>query len=93
VDVGLFTANQANNNDVVKLMSSEIPCGDYLRAQSEIGLWYLNQGVTYTCRISVPPEINQFIGQITVGWKDKPDTAHAHDMLLIAATKLVKDKR
>jgi hypothetical protein len=93
VDVGLFTANQANNNDVVKLMSSEIPCGEYTRAQSEIGLWYLNQGVTYTCRISVPPEINQFIGQITVGWKDKPDTAHAHDMLLIAATKLVKDRR
>ena len=42
-DVGLFTKNIANNNDVIRLMANEIP-----------------------------PDQNQFIGQITVGWKDKP---------------------
>jgi hypothetical protein len=71
-DVGLFTKNIANNNDVIRLMANEIPCGEYPKAQSEIGLWYKSLGVNYTCRISVPPENNQFIGQITVGWKEKP---------------------
>jgi hypothetical protein len=56
LDVGLFTANAANNRDVVALMASEIPCGHYKTAQSEIGLWYMEKGMTYGCRISVPPE-------------------------------------
>jgi len=67
LDVGLFTQNAANNADVVKLMASEIPCGEYKSAQSEMGLWYIAKGVAYTCRISVPPEPGRFVGQITVG--------------------------
>jgi len=51
LDVGLFTQNAANNADVVKLMASEIPCGEYKSAQSEMGLWYIARGVAYTCRI------------------------------------------
>jgi len=93
LDVGLFTTNQANNSDVVKLMSGEVPCGDYRRPQSEAGLWYIQQGVTYTCRVSVPPDVHQFIGQITVGWKEKPDVHYATDMLIIASTKLIKDRK
>jgi len=85
-DVGLFTKNVANNNDVIKLMANEIPCGEYARAQSEIGLWYKSLGVNYTCRISVPPDQNQFIGQITVGWKEKPVDPEA--ILPIAAIML-----
>jgi len=93
MDVGLFTTNQANNSDVVKLMSSEVPCGDYTRPQSEAGLWYIQQGVSYTCRVSVPPDIHQFIGQITAGWKEKPDVHYATDILTIAANKLIKDRK
>lgn len=85
-DVGLFTKNIANNNDVIRLMANEIPCGEYAKAQSEIGLWYKSLGVNYTCRISVPPENNQFIGQITVGWKEKP--VEPETILPIAAVML-----
>lgn len=85
-DVGLFTKNIANNNDVIRLMANEIPCGEYPKAQSEIGLWYKSLGVNYTCRISVPPDQNQFIGQITVGWKEKP--AEPEAILPIAALML-----
>ena len=93
IDVGLFTTNHANNSDVVKLMSGEVPCGEYKRPQSEAGLWYIQQGVTYTCRVSVPPDVHQFIGQITAGWKEKPDEHYATDMLTIAANKLIKDRK
>ena len=85
-DVGLFTQNINNNNDIIRLMANEIPCGDYPKAQSEIGLWYKSIGVNYTCRISVPPDKNQFIGQITVGWNEKP--VDPENILPIAALML-----
>ena len=94
LDVGLFTANQANNQDVVSLMAGNIPCGEYKTAQSEIGLWYLEKGMTFGCRISVPPDPSRFIGQITVGW-DKPpaDLEQTKAMLNIGATMLSRIKK
>lgn len=94
LDVGLFTTNSSNNKDVVALMASEIPCGPYKTAQSEIGLWYIEKGVTYGCRISVPPEQGKFIGQITVGWREEPTDIEAYRTLLqIAATMLSRSKQ
>lgn len=94
LDVGLFTVNQANNQDVVSLMAGNIPCGEYKTAQSEIGLWYLEKGMTFGCRISVPPDPSRFIGQITVGW-DKPptDLEQTKAMLNIGATMLSRSKK
>jgi hypothetical protein len=91
LDVGLFTANVANNNDVVKLMAGETPCSAYLRPQSELGIWYISQGVSFTCRISIPPDRSRFIGQITAGWAEQPENMeHVISMLEISATMLVK---
>jgi hypothetical protein len=71
-DIGLFNRNVRNNEDIIRLMANEVPCADYPKAQSEIGIWYKSIGINYTCRISIPPDSNQFIGQMTVGWKEKP---------------------
>ena len=91
VDVGLFSSNTANNADVVKLMTNEIPCGDYRYAQSEVGLWYLEKGVTFTCRVSVPPDSHRFVGQVTVGWAEPPtDIQQVKFMLEIASAMLTK---
>ncbi len=94
LDVGLFTANQANNQDVVNVMAGNVPCSDYNAAQSEIGLWYIEKGMRFGCRISIPPEPSRFIGQITVGW-DKPpaDLDQTRAMLNIAATMLSRSKK
>lgn len=94
IDVGLFTANAANNRDVVALMAGEIPCVEYLAAQSEVGLWYIEKGMRYGCRISVPPEPGKFIGQITVGWKETPgDIERMKSMLAIAASMLSQSRK
>jgi hypothetical protein len=94
LDVLLFSPNASNNADVVRLMASEIPCGEYKAAQSEMGLWYIAKGVTYTCRISVPPEPGRFVGQITVGWATQPeDMDNTRAMLQIAATMLSRSKQ
>lgn len=91
VDVGLFTQNQGNNADVIRLMANEVPCSEYRYAQSEVGLWYIDKGVGYTCRISVPPDSNRFVGQITVGWAEKPENIEVtRFMLEIAAAMLTK---
>ena len=91
IDVGLFSQNNANNSDVVKLMTNEIPCGEYRYAQSEVGLWYLDKGVTYTCRVSVPPDSHRFVGQITVGWAEQPaNIEQVKFMLEIASAMLTK---
>ena len=91
IDVGLFSQNTANNADVVKLMTNEIPCGEYRYAQSEVGLWYLEKGVTFTCRVSVPPDSHRFVGQITVGWAEQPQNLEqVRFMLEIASAMLTK---
>ena len=89
IDVGLFTSNLSNNQDAIELIAGNIPCGEYRRPQSEIGLWYISKGITFTCRVSVPPEINQFIGQITIGWIEKPvDLGYVRDILNVASRSL-----
>ena len=94
LDVGLFTSNQSNNQDVVALMAGDIPCGSYKAAQSEIGLWYIEKNMTFGCRISVPPDPSRFIGQITVGWDNPPaELEQAKAMLFIAATMLSRSKK
>jgi hypothetical protein len=91
IDVGLFSQNSSNNSDVVKLMTNEIPCGEYRYAQSEVGLWYLEKGVAFTCRVSVPPDSYRFVGQITVGWSEPPqDIQQVKFMLEIASAMLTK---
>jgi hypothetical protein len=93
LDVGLFTQSSANNRDVVALMANDIPCSEYAVPQSEIGLWYIDKGVRFGCRVSVPPEQGRFVGQITVGWDKEPkDLTKAIGMLQIASTMLSKSK-
>jgi hypothetical protein len=54
----------------------------------------MEKGMTYGCRISVPPEQGKFIGQITVGWKEEPPDVEQYRVLLqIAATMLARSKK
>jgi hypothetical protein len=56
-----------------------------------VGLWYLEKGVTYTCRVSVPPDSHRFVGQVTVGWAEPPKNIdQTKFMLEIASAMLTK---
>jgi len=92
LDVGLFSKNYDNNNDVIGLMSGKIPCSPYLKPQSLIGFTYKENGVNYMCRISVPAEPGVFIGQISVGWKEQPSDVEAAQTALIIASSLLFKK-
>ena len=92
LDVGLFSKNYDNNNDVIGLMSGKIPCSPYLKPQSLIGFTYKENGVNYMCRISVPAEPGVFIGQISVGWKEQPTDVEAAQTALVIASALLFKK-
>jgi hypothetical protein len=93
INVGLFTSSSSNNSDVVELMAGNVPCGFYSVPQSEAGIYYLEQGATFGCRTSVPPDYTSFIGQITVMYKDAPlDLDRANAILVIAARMLSEQK-
>jgi hypothetical protein len=92
-NIGLFTTSSSNNADVVELMAGNIPCGFYNTPRSEAGIYYLEQGATFGCRTSVPPDYTSFIGQITVMYKDAPlDLDRAKAILVIAARMLAETK-
>lgn len=92
-NIGLFTSNHANNADVVDLMAGQTPCGFYSTPQSEAGIYYIDQGATFGCRTSVPPDYTSFIGQITVMYKDAPlDLDRSKAILTIAARMLSEQK-
>jgi hypothetical protein len=93
VNIGLFTTNIANNADVVELMAGNVPCGFYSVPRTEAGIWYIEQGGTFSCRSSVPPDYTSFIGQITVMYKDAPlDLDKARALITIAARMLSEVK-
>ena len=92
LDVGLFSKNYDNNNDVISLMSGKIACSPYLKPQSLIGFVYKENGVNYMCRISVPAEPGVFIGQISVGWKEQPTDVEAAQTALVIASALLFKK-
>jgi hypothetical protein len=92
LDVGLFSKNYDNNNDVIGLMSGKIPCSPYLKPQSLIGFVYKEHGVNFMCRISVPAEPGVFIGQISIGWKEQPDDVEAAQTALTIASSLLFKK-
>jgi hypothetical protein len=93
LQVGLFSKNYDNNNDVIGLMSGKIPCSPYLKPQSLIGFVYRDYGVNFMCRISVPAEPGVFIGQISVGWKEPPDNVEEMQTAMGIASSLLFNKK
>jgi hypothetical protein len=91
IDVGMLSANQDNNADLLSLYGGQIPCGNYTRAQSVLGLWYIQQGATFLCRSSMPTTPGLFAGQLTVGWKTPPENiTKMQDMMSIASNMMIR---
>lgn len=91
LDVGMLSANAENNADLLSLYGGSIPCGSYTRAQSIIGLWYIQQGASFLCRSSMPTTPGLFAGQLTVGWKTPPENINkVQDMMGIASNMMIR---
>jgi hypothetical protein len=87
----LFSNNDANNKDAIALMAGQTPCHGYTVPRSIISMYYMDRGITYACRVSVPSNPNAFIGQITLGFNEKPPADIEH-YLRIAGDDLLQVK-
>lgn len=91
VTTPLFSNNDANNKDAIALMAGQTPCHEYTVPRSIISMYYMDRGVKTACRVSVPSTPNAFIGQITLGFAEKP-TIDIEHYLRIAGDDLLKAK-
>jgi hypothetical protein len=91
VTTPLFSNNDANNKDAIALMAGETPCHAYTKPRSLLSIYYMEKGITYACRVSVPSSPNAFIGQITIGFDQKPSMEVDH-YLRIAGDDLLQAK-
>jgi hypothetical protein len=87
----LFSNNDANNKDAIALMAGQTPCHEYTKPRSLLSMYYMDRGITNACRVSVPSTPNAFIGQITLGFAEKP-SADVEHYLRIAGDDLLKVK-
>jgi hypothetical protein len=91
VTTPLLSNNDANNKDAIALMAGETPCHTYTKPRSLLSIYYMDKGITYACRVSVPSSPNAFIGQITLGFEQKPAMEVDH-YLRIAGDDLLQVK-
>jgi len=77
----IFNESLDRNKAVVAMLNGEVLCEDF-KASSKVGEWFVNNGVTYVCRGSIPPEIGKLVGYISVGFKSKPDDVNSVKVII-----------
>jgi hypothetical protein len=86
----LFNKDPARNAAMIAMMNGEVYCakGEVTGRTSE---WEAKQGVTFTCWVSIPPEIGEFDGYASVGFMKEPsDLTVVKTRLNLASTEMAK---
>jgi hypothetical protein len=67
----LFNKDPIRNAAIIAMLNGEVYC-DKLENTGKSSEWEIKQGATFICRGGVPPEIGDFDGYISVGFKTEP---------------------
>jgi hypothetical protein len=70
----LFNKDAQRNQSMIAMLGGEVYC-DKLLVTGKNSDWEEKQGVKYVCRGGIPPQMGEFDGYISVGFKDIPDDA------------------
>jgi len=68
----LFNKDPIRNAAIIAMLNGEVYC-DKLENTGKSSEWEIKQGATFICRGGVPPEIGDFDGYISVGFKTEPN--------------------
>lgn len=86
----LFGKDPTRNAAIVGMLNGEVYC-DKLTASGKTSDWEEKQGVKFICRGSVPPEVGNFEGYISVGFTKEPqDLGSVKTRINLAATEMAK---
>ena len=68
----LFSKDAQRNQAMIAMLGGEVQC-DKLVVTGKSSDWEEKQGVTFVCRGGIPPQMGEFDGYVSVGFKSAPD--------------------
>lgn len=90
VNSSLFNKDPQRNQAMISMLGGEVYC-DKLVVTGKNSDWEEKQGVKYVCRAGIPPQMGEFDGYISVGFKDAPeDVTEIKVRLNLASTEMSK---
>jgi hypothetical protein len=86
----LFNKDPVRNAAMIAMLNGEVYCGKH-EISGKTSEWEQKQGVTFSCWASVPPEIGEFDGYISIGFDKEPsDLTVVKTRANLAATEMAK---
>jgi hypothetical protein len=86
----LFNKDPARNSAMITMMNGEVYCGKQ-EVSGKTSEWESKQGVKYTCWASIPPDIGEFEGYISLGFfKEPSDLTVVKTRMNLASTEMAK---
>ena len=67
----LFNKDAVRNAAIIGMLNGEVVC-DKMEVTGKSSEWEVKQGATFFCRGGIPPEVGDFDGYISVGFKTEP---------------------
>jgi len=67
----LFNKDPIRNAAIIGMLNGEVVCNK-LEVTGKSSEWEVKQGATFFCRGGIPPEIGDFDGYVSVGFKTEP---------------------
>jgi hypothetical protein len=67
----LFNKDPVRNAAIIGMLNGEVVC-DKLEVTGKTSEWEIKQGATFICRGGIPPEVGDFDGYVSVGFKTEP---------------------
>ena len=90
VKSSLFNKDPQRNQAMISMLGGEVYC-DKLVVTGKNSDWEEKQGIKFVCRASIPPQMGEFDGYISVGFKDAPeDATEIKTRLNLASTEMSK---
>lgn len=86
----LFNKDPVRNSAMIAMLNGEVYCGKHENT-GKTSEWEQKQGVRFSCWASIPPEIGEFGGYISVGFNSEPsDLTVVKTRSNLAATEMAK---
>lgn len=90
INSSLFNKDPQRNQAMISMLGGEVYC-DKLVVTGKNSEWEEKQGVKYVCRAGIPPQMGEFDGYISVGFREAPeDTTEIKTRLNLASTEMSK---
>ena len=86
----LFNKDPVRNAAMIAMLNGEVYCSKQ-EVTGKTSEWEKKQGVEFSCWVSVPPEIGEFDGYVSVGFAKEPsDLTVVKTRLNLASTEMAK---